>query len=501
MSILKYTAKYLLLGGLALIIVVGIGTIVYSQIQKRKMHVERHPAISIIDSDKSPPPGESEKTGHWEGNVWKKIPVNVKKRTRQSSHMHDDHGHSHFVWDPGPGPRMPRDLKKRLEKVDANGNDYYTNPNYSQEIYEAVSNGKDMETTIKLLKKYNIYTDVVLEHMDSYEAFMYVRRHAPTNFKGDDVAIFGRPDIKYAKRVIAEDPSSPEALEAGLYLGRALEDPHEKQTYLLGALEHHPNSPLALDELGDLLSYDQPELSIPYLKKATKLDPNLGADAELGVAYERLGDYKTAWMHYKKALKHDPDDYCIINLRAIENGKPILFPIVRDPAEDPVLDSSAARQDMPTLTPTDDVDTFVHLPEDDDDLFPPAVPETPTPEDMARQEAERQASERRALLDRMREQQQMEQEAYFKELEEFINWAESIMHDAPIDTNNFLAKELERHLLEQKTTFDADRITRGFEMIQRYGQDEGINRLEKIDLQLAKEVKRMLNRKQPTPKK
>ncbi|MDE2674702.1 MAG: hypothetical protein OXH65_06295 [Paracoccaceae bacterium] len=503
MSILKYTAKYLLLGGLGFIVIVGIGTLVYSQIQKHSsekvyraptsLEDHSHDGLGVIELPAKPPPGESEKTGHWDGNVWKKIPVKVKKRTRQTSHTHGDHDHSHFKGPPAPS-RIPRDLKKRLEKVKSDGNAFYNNPNYFQEVYEAVSNGRDMETTIDILKEYGIFTDVVLEHMDSYEAFEYALNSsipadyiAPTTMTG--------PDMKYAKRVIAEDPSSPQALEAGLYLGRLLREPHEKQTAYLKVLEHHPNSSMALDRLGRLLSYDQPELSVPYLKKASQLDPSHGSDSELGVAYERLGDYKTAWIHYKKALKHNPDDYCIINLIAIENGDPILFPIVREPADVPVPDSLEARHDMPPLPPTKDTDTFLEFPEGDDSPISPAVLESPTREDMARQEAERQASERRALLERMREQQEMEQEAYFEELEEFINWAESIMNDTPIDTNNFLAKELERHLLEQKTTFAADRVTRGFELIQRYGQDEGIKRLETVDPKLAREVKQMLNEK------
>lgn len=502
MSILKYTTKYVLLGGPALIVIFCIGTLVYSQLNNSEKVYKAptspkehsHDGFGVIEfSAKPPPPGESTNTGHWEGNVWKKIPVKVKKRTRQTSHTHGDHDHLHLK-EPHPPSRIPRDLKKRLEKVRADGNTFYNNPNYFQEVYEAVSNGRDMETTIDILKEYGIFTDVVLEHMDSYEAFEYALNSsiptdyiAPTTMTG--------PDMKYAKRVIAEDPSSPEALEAGLYLGRLLRDPHEKQTAYLKVLEDHPNSAMALDRLGNLLDYDQPELAIPYLKKAAQLDPELGSDALLGVAYERLGDYKTAWTHYKRALKHNPNDYCIINLKAIERGEPILFPIVREPTEVPVPDSSEARQDMPALPPTEDPDTFVPLPEDDADPVSPAVPDVPTREDMARQEAKRQASERQALLDRMQEQQQMEQEAYFLELEEFINWAESIMNDTPIDTNNFLAKELERHLSGKEATFDPDRVTRGFELIQRYGQDEGIKRLEKTDPKLAKQVKQMLNEK------
>lgn len=78
MSILKYTAKYLLLGGLALIVVIGIGTLVYNQLNKIKSEsvvegenpkaqttdFQQKPIpVNISKSDKPPPLGETEDTG------------------------------------------------------------------------------------------------------------------------------------------------------------------------------------------------------------------------------------------------------------------------------------------------------------------------------------------------------------------------------------------------------------------------------------------------------
>ena len=182
-----------------------------------------------------------------------------------------------------------------------------------------------MDTTIKLLKEYRIYTDVVLEHMDTYEAFKYVQEYAPTDQQG--------PAKKYGNRLIRQNPQSAESLEAMLHIAVYMtDDPHEKETYLRGAIKYHPNSGKALYELGSLLSFDKPGEAIMHLKKGELYNP-AAVNSELGVAYERLGDYKTAWIHYKKALYHNPEAYCIINLEAIEKGEPVLSPIKLTPDE------------------------------------------------------------------------------------------------------------------------------------------------------------------------
>ena len=47
---------------------------------------------------------------------------------------------------------------------------------------------------------------------------------------------------------------------------------------------------------------------------------------------------------------------------------------------------------------------------------------------------------------------------------------------------------MKRHLLGKETTFDPDRIKRGFDMIQKYGREEGPKRLHSLDPDLAKRV-------------
>ena len=196
-----------------------------------------------------------------------------------------------------PYPTLPLELSEKLERVDMDSNSYYTNPNYWQEVYDVIDAylGLDTAGTVRYIVEHDIYTTVILKHLEDYDAFQYILACAPLDRRG--------PAIDYAKRVVASDPKSAAGLEAGLYLARySTESVHEEQTGYLVVLEHHPNSVSALMELSGLLRYDNPQDAIPLLERANRLDPSRG-NYSLGIAYERLGDYKTAWIHFKKHLE------------------------------------------------------------------------------------------------------------------------------------------------------------------------------------------------------
>ena len=525
MSIVKYTTKYTLIGALAVIVCAVIGGFVYSKYQKNNLDKESssQPGVARVEGSTQTPSGEN-------GNVWDNIEVDVKqpKQNDSDTHIDDDiHPNDKLIRDrkytyPVTGVRLPSqplrspelpplklplDLIKRLDKVDSNGNNYRLNPNYFQEVFEAVSNGQDMETTIKLLKEYGIYTNVVLEHMESYEAFRYVIESAPVDLKGSypDGGQFGvvGDDIKYAKRVIGEDPRSSEALEAGLYIARVLEDPHERETYYRGVLKYHPNSSKALYGLGDLINYDRPSEGIVYLKKATDLDPFIGGrrggNHQLGIAYQRLGDYKSAWVHFKKSVALYPypsNVYSRRQMGAIARGEPILLPIKREVPAGLTFEGASvpdrSSESVPFLESDSHIDVFLFI-EVDEEVSPssPKVPSSPDPSVMD--------AEHKAFLEFLREQEREAQAAYFKRVNDFIEMAESLEKNAPVDTNDFLEKELERHLLGKQTSVAPDRLIRGFEMMNKYGREEGLKRLEKHDPKLAEQVKRLLNKRQTPP--
>ncbi|MDE0482750.1 MAG: hypothetical protein OXI67_09250 [Candidatus Poribacteria bacterium] len=486
MSMLKDTLKYLMIGGFALIVVFGIITLVSSQIQKKNRAVENH----------AHPHGAVREGSTPRQNSWQKITSKFKRKPKPS------HSHGHLDLGPPPPPmEYPRDLKERLDKVKADNNSYFTNPNFFQEVYEAVSDGRDMETTIEILKKYNIYTDVVLEHMDSYEAFIYILESAPVDYTGTAT--------KYGERVISEDPSSAEALEAGILLGG--------EDDLRAVLKYHPNSPLALFKLGNLLLFERPEEAIVHLKKATQLG-KLGdfsnsldtGDRMLGIAYQYLGDYKTAWVHLKRAqaLAVDPNHPRIRgHLAAIERGDPTILPIQREPASDAIGQDTAEKHPLLDDTPAPPPQGFVDTPAADA-LPTSPIPSPPEPEGIPPVDGDREAAESQAFLDMFREDEafnrrlaedELFREAYFKEVDAFIKWAEALMNEKPKNANDFLQQELKRHLSGKKTNFDPDRITRGYEMMNKYGREDGLKHLHKRDPHLAKEIEAMQKQDRNAP--
>ena len=496
MSVLKYTRKYLLYSLLALVVICGVGAIVYSQIQKEKEPIVLVHEVDVPDTNT--PPSE---------NMWQKITGSFKKKPKSPtghSHDHDDSSYN----DEYSIREIPRSLEERLNEVRIKYNgqynrDYLTNPNYYRDVYEAVSDGRDMAATIQLLKAYGIYTDVVLDHMESYDAFIYVQNTANLDIQ-DPIA------VKYAKRVVNEDPSSAEALDAWLYLERVTKDPQQDEIILRAALEYHPNSVRVLSELGKLFVHEKPEQAISYLKRANRLDSKKG-DWDLGIAYQRLGDYKTSWVHLKKAEALYPHSntgaWSRMQSDAIENGAPLISPNEREMPLDLTVEGTSVPSENPVAVPSaPPLDVFV-----DGFVMPPDVPssphaaDSPSAEDIARQDAAHEA-----YLEMLREQEEFARRlaedaafkaAYFRDVSDFINWAESIENDAPIDTNNFLAKEMERHLLGKNTTIAPDRIKRGFEFIKKYGQDEGIKRLQQLDPDLANQVTQQLNERGVPPRR
>ena len=86
----------------------------------------------------------------------------------------------------------------------------------------------------------------------------------------------------------------------------------------------------------------------------------------------------------------------------------------REPAADTIIEGKVNLMESLEIAPVPDTDVFVDLPRVDEGPASPPVPEIPSPTDRDRQDAEHQA-----FLEVLRERQA--QEAYFKELEDFIH--------------------------------------------------------------------------------
>ena len=200
-------------------------------------------------------------------------------------------------------------------------------------------------------------------------------------------------------------------------------------------------------ELVNLNWYDSPEKAISYALKGLHNNNNSHPDsarlhAILGFAYQRLGDYKTAWVHLKKGQALT--EQCLSCCPSPGEGTPHV-----------------------EVTKSDDYSAHITAIES-----------------------------RRPLVQRQRMSLSSDDKAVvFAELDAFLEWAGAIMRDTPITTNNFLAKELESHLLGQKTTFHPERITRAFELMEQHKQSKGMRLLQQSDPPLAREVLRMFNKK------
>ena len=197
-------------------------------------------------------------------------------------------------------PKLSREFSDHVDKVNQNSNNYFSNPNYWQEKYDLIDEylGLDTESTVRFIVEHEIYTEVIVKYLDDYDAYRYVLEYAPRGETG--------PATDAAERVFANEPGSLKGLDTGLHLAANAEDiggdNTEAHTAYLAVLRHHPDNVAALFRLGRLFLYDEePEGAIPLFEKANRLVPT-HFNFNLGQAYDLLGDYKTAWVYFKKEL-------------------------------------------------------------------------------------------------------------------------------------------------------------------------------------------------------
>ncbi len=464
---------------LGIVIGLGIGSIitmhrVQQQDTKRRQHMER----------KTP-----EETPH--------TTQNERVRTRGSA----THFHSHYQQQRPRRHSIPQETSSHLSKLRDQYRDqiiekrpfessifgYCEYDVYPDEFYEKeleiLCGDMNPEEAANYLESIGFYSRALIERLDTVRAFQYL------------TALNDQPETrKYVERVIAENPGTAIELEARFYLARFVikalylnkESFAEKAQAYREILAIVPNSTEALNELGVTLFYgDMPAEAIPYLEKLNNLDPQHPADFWLASSYEKLGDVKTAWVYYKKALAngHPRPREIKRHIEAIEAGDPIYKPV--QSAHEPIsIDAHVHKHAPHSQVPQEQTHPTEVLP--DDPLW--AERESTSPQETQDDKDER--SRAAAAAARLaHEAFLIHQERSQKELDDFLQWAETIMNaDSPMDTNNFLMKEMEAHLKGGQTQFDPDRIVRAFETMERYGPAEGIKHLQKADPDVAKQV-------------
>ncbi len=327
-----------------------------------------------------------------------------------------------------------------------------------------------------------------------------------------------RGTYPYVQRVIEEYPYSEAALMARY---RIASDVWPDESLLLARytemLKYHPDSPRLLQNLAELTWENSPEEAIAYGKEALKYKPLYPEDTmyglwaesveihnTLGMAYQQAGDYKSALVHLKTTknllesnnVQTDQISYDVVNtcIEYIEKGSPLWGPVPHpdlDVSAESIVDFSS----MPPL-PTDVIDVPVDASVGSDFLPPPVledpvseVPINPSESEALRVDAVKQARE--TFIEQQQEIQQ--------EFEDFLRWLETIEKaKSPSDLEGFLMREMAKYLQGESTQFESERVLRAHEVLDRFGEKEGLKRLEHVDPELAREIRRQ---RPPIPKK
>ncbi len=133
---------------------------------------------------------------------------------------------------------------------------------------------------------------------------------------------------QYARKAVAEDPESFEAL---LFLAQLLlHDGNEREETFRRLFEMNSTSVEVLYGLGQTLSRTKPTEAIPYLKTIIESDPLYRSVYHvLGQSYQRLGMYDEALAAHKKAYEISPTIRTLRYIQAIESGNPMIKPLQR----------------------------------------------------------------------------------------------------------------------------------------------------------------------------
>ena len=329
----------------------------------------------------------------------------------------------------------------------------------------------DTDGLIEKMREYQIAPEAVMKRVEPERAFQ-------TLFDWwNERAVSGITSERlesYAKRALSVNPNN---VDAHAILAKTVED-------YFAILDMDPNYYKAMDAIGRLRYHDAPEEVIPLLQKSSALGSK-GADMYLGWAYERLGDYKTAWTHYYKSLVLQPDgQVSLMHMGAILRGEPRIEPIQRRTQTPPPAHGALDTQtDIYTDIATDGQSST-----DTDTDWQPTRNETDA--------AETADNAKAAAAKRAAEEFQKLQSQSKKEFEEFIDWLEHGINDAP-DAQDFLSQRMKAFLTTKEppnstnaARFAPERIIRAQETLNRYGPEEGLRRLEKDDPEIAEHIRR-----------
>ena len=325
----------------------------------------------------------------------------------------------------------------------------------------------DVDGFIQRMEEYQIVSDAFMQRMEPERAFQTLFDW----WKTDTVRAPGDLDMDaYAERALSVNPDN---IDARFRVAETIEDYY-------AILDMDPNYYFAMDVIGAMRYYDAPEEVIPLLQKSRDLGSK-AANMQLGWTYERLGNYKTAWTHYYKSLTIQPDgQVSLLHMGAILRGEPRIKPIQRKTQNPPAHGAFDAQPDIYTDIATEGQSSTNPLPD-----WQPAPNEIDTAEAAYNAEAE---ATKKAAQEFQKLQSQSKQE-----FEEFIDWLEHGINDAP-DAQDFLSQQMKAFLRPERGAnaehFAPERIIRAQETLERYGPEEGLKRLQETDPEIAEQIRR-----------
>ena len=403
-----------------------------------RQQTPKQASLSGAISKPAPPIGETEDTGHWDGNTWHQTKPPKPKKSWWSEDTNK--------------------LRLKLVHGEIPGGEY-----------DAFARR------------------VIAEHPYS-EAALEARLHF------DSGTVEGIENLKVALKYHPESPRFlseiawsgirfPEesvafAKKALRFLPNSSEDYSHLSLVFTPSVQSHATLGRAYQRLGDY------KAALVHLKTAQRLlKPGIAGNWGNTIAYDSMSNHIAAIKAGKPILgpdkKQQPEQ---------PSGFP-LFPSQSTPMSDPVGVSEAPLSpgsfDFPT-TPPDVMD------------FDPANPSFPYEKSMRTREAYEksmrtgQAAEQ-AQADFARHQQQ--------EFEGFLRWMETIENaKSPADLDDFLMREMATQLQGGNAKFTPDRLIRAFETFHRHGETAGMThlQLQKIDPDIAKAMSRH-PRRPPVP--
>ncbi len=329
---------------------------------------------------------------------------------------------------------------------------------FRKKVFDELVGDMPPYEAIDYLETYGIFQSLILDRVDIYRAFEYIRGFHPG---GTDVTEYSKI---YAARILEADP---EHLEAQLYLASREPDDAKREVMYRRVLEDHPNSTDALVDLGRIVWKDRPVEAVELGKKAAGLGDQWGYIV-LGYAYQRLGDYDTALAHMKRGHAMSPNPFSAGHIQLIEDGTPGIEPLALEtPLDEADLSNEPAQEKRVSIT--------------EKTTDPPAPSGIETlPENRQHQDrAERDAAAAAARAEWTRQQQQARQA---------LNQLRDLW-----DTDTQAEDMFERIITEKQIT--PQRLTRALETLNRHGPEKGLQRLKQQDPEVAKHIENMIRRR------